>query len=69
MHSKRGLSGVPVGESHHGAKLTEAKVRELRRLVHEVGLCHCCAHRLVAPEVKKQTVYDAVHFYTWKHVI
>ncbi len=65
---KRSPSGCPVGEAHHAAKLTEAKVRELRHLVHDKGLCHVCAQRLIAPEVSKQSAYEAIHSYTWKHV-
>lgn len=65
---KRAPSEKVVGEHHHCAKLTEAKVRELRRLVHDVGICSVCAGKIVCPEISSATVYDAVNFYTWKHV-
>ena len=68
MRIRRSLAGKPIGEQHHAAKLTEAQVRELRRLVHDVGLCTRCANKVVAPNVSAQSAYEAAHFYTWKHV-
>lgn len=59
-------TGHIIGEAHHAAKLTEAKVRELRRLHYDVGVCIKCACLIVG--CKKQTGYDAITFVTWKHV-
>ena len=59
---------MPVGEDNAKACLTEAKVRELRRLVHDKGLCRACAHRLLAPEVRYITAVKAINFITWRHV-
>lgn len=62
----RSPAGMPVGEAHHAAKLTEANVRELRRLHYDVGVCIKCACLIVG--CKKQTGYDAITFVTWRHV-
>jgi uncharacterized protein with PIN domain len=63
---KRAAHNLPVGEDHHSARMTEAQVRELRRLHHEVGICCRCASKVVG--VNRSAGYDAINFYTWKHV-
>ena len=62
----RAPAGMPIGEAHHKAKLTEALVRELRRLHYDLGLCQTCACKLQG--VHPQTGHDAISFITWKHV-
>ena len=54
------------GEFHHSAKLTRTKVRRLRHLYYEVGLCVNCSAKLVG--CPKSTAYDAIIFKTWKHI-
>lgn len=54
------------GVEHHCAKLTPEKVRELRRLHYDYGVCKACAAKLVG--VHRQTAHDAITFATWKHV-
>lgn len=66
MRNEAGYSSSRRGEEHHNAKLTEDKVRELRRLVEEVDICIACAAKIVG--VNKGTAWDAVHYKTWKHV-
>ena len=54
------------GERHWAAKLTPDKVRELRRLYYDVGVCMVCAAKLVG--CNRQTAFDAITFRTWQHV-
>ena len=63
----RSIHNLPIGEAHHSAKLTATTVRELRRLHYDVGICCQCAAKLL--NVNRQTAYDAINFYTWKHVL
>jgi len=55
------------GEAHHSAKLTDAKVRELRRLVEDVGVCIACAAKVVG--ISKSAAWDAANYVTWRHVV
>jgi molybdenum-dependent DNA-binding transcriptional regulator ModE len=61
-----GYARTRVGEAHHNAKLTEEKVKELRRLVEEVGVCIVCAAKLMG--VSKGAAWDAARYVTWRHV-
>lgn len=61
-----GRNGAPAGEFHHAAKLTEAKVRELRGHHYERGLCIRCA--CILADVPYRRGMEAILFYTWKHV-
>lgn len=54
------------GEAHHAAKLTEAKVRELRRMVEEKDICITCAAKLL--DVGRNAAWDAARYVTWRHV-
>lgn len=65
-HAKRGRNNVPAGEFHHAAKLTEPKVRELRRLYYDDGLCAKCT--CLVADVPYKRGQEAILFYTWKHV-
>jgi predicted DNA-binding protein YlxM (UPF0122 family) len=53
------------GEQHYASKLTEKKVKWLRRMARK-GFCIACLARFV--KVNKQTVWDAINYKTWKHV-
>lgn len=55
------------GEAHHNAKLTDAKVRELRRLVEQKGICITCAAKLIG--ISKSAAWDAASYVTWRHVV
>ena len=54
------------GERHHAAQLTERKVRAMRRMHYEKGVCMCCVARLFG--TSKQTAFDAISYITWAHV-
>tara|TARA_R110000868_G_scaffold281860_2_gene542103 strand:+ start:1035 stop:1238 length:204 start_codon:yes stop_codon:yes gene_type:complete len=56
------------GENHHAVKMTGEQVRELRRLVHGVGLCVPCAGKLLEIPVHTSTLWDAANYVTWRHV-
>lgn len=56
------------GEKHHAAKLTEAQVRELRRLVEQVGVCVPCAGKVLGLRISRKTLWDAANYVTWIHV-
>lgn len=53
------------GEAHHAAKLTKDKVKEMRRLVEDKGLCMKCVATLHG--VNYQTAFDAITYRTWRH--
>lgn len=57
---------IKSGEDHWAAKLTEAKVRAMRKLYWVDGLNSGCLSRLY--KVNQQTIYDAMIYETWKHV-
>lgn len=64
---KRGGNNTPVGETHHGAKLTEQQVRDLRQMVAD-GICVCCAQKILKLECSYSTAWDAANYTTWRHV-
>ena len=55
------------GEKHYRAVLTEDKVREIRRLHDEVGMCTKCICLLHG--INRGTCWDALSYVTWKHVL
>ena len=66
---KRGVTGCPVGESHHAARLNESIVRQARIYREQHDLCiGCIAKLLHLNRQQKQALYDAVNYITWKHV-
>lgn len=54
------------GEHHHAAKLTAAKVKEMRKLHQQYDLCVGCLGRMFG--VHRQTIWDCINYVTWKHV-
>lgn len=54
------------GERHHAAKLTERKVRAMRRMHYEKGVFMCCVAKLFS--VNRSTAFDAISYRTWVHV-
>lgn len=64
MTAKRRRVG-PSGERHHNAKLTEADVREIRRLFAAGAACRALARRY---GLSRNTMTNVVRGETWKHV-
>jgi hypothetical protein len=54
------------GEEHHGSVLTEAQVREVRRLVEGEDICIVCAAKLL--KINKSTAWDVANYRTWRSV-
>lgn len=54
------------GEKHHCAKLTDAKVRAMRKLYWCDKICPTCLSLIY--KANRQTVYDALTYRTWRHV-
>lgn len=64
---KRGYKNLPVGESHHSAKLTESDVIKLREF-HQRGVCIRCVINLLELNVSYASAWEAVNYQTWRHV-
>lgn len=64
---KRGYKNLPVGESHHRAKLTEDDVIKLREF-HQRGICIRCVINLLELDVSYASAWEAVNYQTWRHV-
>lgn len=54
------------GEKHHNAKLTEDKVREMRRLHEQKKLCKRCV--AILHDVNYGTAWDVLTYNTWRNV-
>lgn len=67
MKVKRGQRNTPAGEAHHGSRLTEQQVRDLRQLVAD-GICVCCAQKFLKLTCSYSTAWDAANYTTWRHV-
>lgn len=67
MKQRRGPRNNPIGKFHHASKLTDEKVRELRRLVAK-DVCVPCACKVLGLDVAVTTAWDAANYQTWKHV-
>ena len=68
LGNKRNLY-YPRGAAHHSTKLTEAQVREARRLKEKLGLCAGCIRTLIGGEkVSPSTFWEMLNYETWKHV-
>lgn len=57
---------VRQGIEHHNAKLNDEKVREMRRLHQDKGLCIKCI--AIMHKVPYPTAWQAINYETWKHV-
>jgi len=66
VHEGKHIPIARKGESHHAAKLTADKVRQMRQLSWEYGLCTKCIAKMF--EVKYATAWEAINLHTWKHV-
>lgn len=54
------------GEKHPAAKLSEAKVRAIRKLYDSGKFCGGCLARIYGVSIS--TIYDIIHYRTWIHL-